>query len=398
MLARIRGASIAVLFAVFCAALFGIASSTWAVGQSPVSRAYPPSAETLPGAAYIFQPGGTANAAAGVYTTWATLYAAAAKVRCPFVGIDSSISAATVPSGSYTFDCWTLSSVSTPNFSTLTFADGALVTLNVNLVVDGGLTIQTAATTAPTFSTPGASFPAIFLRGGSYMWNTSAATQPFVRAPPGGFVEIYGGEGSIIEVPPGGGTGTIVDVGDGGTGLVTLTENGNLGPYSLSGAGKLQVTWPQIAASVHASQDAGTILWYGGPPATATFAAASSLTGSTAAQNIPPSGTVTVLSSTDNLGTSIAALGAIGNLNCSFTGSASNTLGQTAAFAVFRNGSAVTGLSTSGTATTALAHAAAASLASSVLTSPNDYINVRLTTGNLVGALTDVMCVVGNNP
>lgn len=387
-----------IAFILFLASIVAVIGGPWASAGPGVT--YPPATlYAQPAAALIFQPGGTPNAAVGLYTTWATLYTAASAVTNPVVIVDSSKGAATVPAGSYTIDGWTLTSSSSGGFSTLTFADGAApVIAAANLMIAGGLTVQTAATSAPTFTIANGAFPSVIMQGGSFLWNTSAATQPLFRIASGGFLNIYAGDGSVIEVPPGGGTGSIVDVASGGTAVVTLVENGTLGANCITGAGTAQITFPPIPGIVHTQNDAGNVLWESGPATTATFSAAASLTASTAAQNIPPSGTTTVLASADNLGTIVGGQGVIADLYVSFTGSASNSGGQTAAVQCYRNGSAITGLATSGTATTTGVKTAHVALANPIVYNGGDVMTCRLTTGSLIGALTDITVAIGSNP
>lgn len=115
-----------------------------------------PAAATTP---FVFWPGGIADPATSVYTDWTSLYVAASAVTNPTVIVDDSAGAAEVPSGTWTVDGWTLESGSN-DWATLYFADGALMVLHDNLIVDQGLTLETEATSAPTFTALPGYYPA----------------------------------------------------------------------------------------------------------------------------------------------------------------------------------------------------------------------------------------------
>lgn len=358
---------------------------------------YPPTTVyAQPAATFVFLPGGTANPSAGVYTTWATLYAAAHAVRNPTVIVDSTSGSPTVPAGSWTLSNWTFT---TNTYATLVFADNALCTVAYNLWIEGGLNFQTAATTAPTFTVAASAFANVFVEHDSIVSNTPAATQPFFRQATGGFLTFWVSDTSFLGYY-GNGAGTMVDVPSGGNAYVWLDQSSSLLPSTLSGAGLIKVLWaPSLqASSISSTQSATNIVWLSGPATTASFSAAASLTASAAAQNIPPSGTATVLASADNLGVMVGGTGVVSRLYVSFTGSASNIGGQTAAVSCFLGGVAMTGFTVSGLATTAGVHAGNINVAAAPIFYPAGSIfTCRLTTGSLTGALSDITVALGGN-
>jgi hypothetical protein len=377
-------------FAAFVAALFALA--VYATQPAPASASLGGAPSP---ASFTYQPGGAA--APGVYTSWSSLYAAASRVRCPVVVVDGSASGgnATVPTGTYDFDCWTIIS---NNAADLTFSDGAHVSLCYSMAIDFGATMQIGVTSSPTFTSPAGCNPQIILRGTSYLWTTAGATQPLILATGGSYYSIVSAEPAGIGTS---GSGPLMEVDDGGTGDILLGAGAYLGASSLAGVGTYAVTFPAAAdATISGTQpDAGgLILWYTGPVTTAAFGASAGLT-TASAQNIPPSATATTLVSADNLGILTTAQGSCNNFYVSYTGSSSNVSGQTVSFQCARNGSNVSGLGVSGLATTAGVHSydtAAAEAGAQCLSARGDIWICHMTnSAPLSAVLTDITVAIG---
>ena len=356
-----------------------------------------PAAATTP---FVFWPGGIADPATSVYTDWTSLYVAASAVTNPTVIVDDSAGAAEVPSGTWTVDGWTLESGSN-DWATLYFADGALMVLHNNLIVDQGLTLETEATSAPTFTALPGYYPTIFFRGASYVWNTSATAAPFFYAPSGSFLYIFVGEASVFESLGAyhGGGYPLVQTDLGGFSLLTFGDQTTMGPQVLSGPGRYQITWTQVTSAVYSYQPgASAIGWYSGPAITAAFGASASLVGTTAPQGLSPGSGPTTTTST-GLGVVLMRGGVIGDLAVRFAGDAANVAGQTAEVECARNGGPIgTGLSVSGLPTTAGLHTGWASLPLTVYYDPEDVVACSLTTGSLSAPLTSIMVTLGNDP
>ena len=375
-------------------------AAAFLLGDAHRARSGPPTPVAAT-TTFVLWPGGIADPATSVFTDWTDLYVAASAVTNPHVVVDDRLAAAVVPAGGpWALDGWTLENGSNA-WSVLHFADGAAATLCFNLDIDHGLTIQTEATTTPTFTATPGCYPSIFLHDASFVWNGAEATQPFFYVPAGGYWYLFANDGSVVEsLGAYDSAGSpLVKCDPGGLAALTFVDQTTMGPGVLAGAGRFQVTWTQTSAAVHADQPAASaVYWYSGPATTATFAARETLAGTTDPQTVPAGRDARpTLASESRLGVLVAAPGVVGDLRVVYFGDAADAADEVAV-ACYRNGVAVPGLAAAGLPAGAGSHVGSATLALPVLYDDADVFHCEITTGALAVPLRDVQVVLGNHP
>jgi len=214
------------------------------LGDSPGAQAY--NANAVPtGVFFTYQPGGTAGA--GIYTTWAAVYAAAAAVAylCPTIVVDASRGTPTVTAG--TWDISNMTILGNGAFPTLEIADGGHFTGDGYWFSNLELNSKATSAAVVTVSTS----VLVTLENGAIIGTDATSTKPFFSSAAGGSLLLTMGiQGELA----GFAAAPVISTAAGGTAQVVAGQFSVISANALSGSGVITVDLLDASVTLSATQ------------------------------------------------------------------------------------------------------------------------------------------------